>query len=74
MTKNLVCRPRSTQQRLSATARSGHAPEVGPRTSVIETAMGDCSYVVNDSRHSVYGHWQVLLDRGDDADDPATIR
>ena len=42
----------------------GRYTEVGARTSLIETELGDYSYVVNDAEVDLQPHRQVLLDRG----------
>ena len=52
----------------------GNITEVGPRTSVIETTMGDYSYVVNDSSIVYHGHGKFCSIAAMTRSTPATIR
>ena len=50
--------------------RLGRYTEVGARTSLIETELGDYSYIVNDADAIYSRHRQVLLDRRAHAHQP----
>ena len=59
-----------TPRHRCAVASFGAYTEVGARTILLEVTMADYSYVVNDAQITYTTIGKVLLDRGDDADQP----